>query len=70
MLKYKEYKNILIIKISSLGDVLHTLPFVAVLQERFAEVADMLAGKGYYDSFFGGAMDEEMVLDACEKWIG
>ncbi len=31
----KEYKNILLIKMSSLGDVLHTLPFVAVLRERF-----------------------------------
>lgn len=30
-----EYKNILIIKMSSLGDVLHTLPFVAALRERF-----------------------------------
>lgn len=30
-----EYSNILIIKMSSLGDVLHTLPFVAVLRERF-----------------------------------
>ena len=30
-----EYHNILIIKMSSLGDVLHTLPFVAVLRERF-----------------------------------
>ena len=30
-----EYRNILLIKMSSLGDVLHTLPFVAVLRERF-----------------------------------
>lgn len=30
-----EYKNILIIKMSSLGDVLHTLPFAAALRERF-----------------------------------
>ena len=30
-----EYRNILIIKMSSLGDVLHTLPFVAVLRDRF-----------------------------------
>lgn len=30
-----EYKNILIIKMSSLGDVLHTLPFAAVLRKRF-----------------------------------
>lgn len=31
----KEYKNILIIKMSSLGDVLHTLPFAAALRRRF-----------------------------------
>ena len=30
-----EYNNILIIKMSSLGDVLHTLPFVAELRDRF-----------------------------------
>ena len=30
-----EYRNILIIKMSSLGDVLHTLRFVAVLRDRF-----------------------------------
>ena len=30
-----EYNNILIIKMSSLGDVLHTLPFIAELRERF-----------------------------------
>ena len=30
-----DYNNILIIKMSSLGDVLHTLPFVAVLRQRF-----------------------------------
>ena len=32
-----EYNNILIIKMSSLGDVLHTLPFVAELRERFPQ---------------------------------
>lgn len=31
----KEYKNILIIKMSSLGDILHTLPFAAALRRRF-----------------------------------
>lgn len=30
-----EYKNILIIKMSSLGDILHTLPFAAVLRQRY-----------------------------------
>jgi heptosyltransferase-1/heptosyltransferase-2 len=30
-----EYKNILIIKMSSLGDILHTLPFAAALRSRF-----------------------------------
>ena len=31
----KEYKNILLIKMSSLGDILHTLPFAAALRRRF-----------------------------------
>lgn len=30
-----EYKNILLIKMSSLGDILHSLPFAAVLRRRF-----------------------------------
>jgi heptosyltransferase-1/heptosyltransferase-2 len=30
-----EYKNILIIKMSSLGDVIHALPFAGALRERF-----------------------------------
>ena len=32
--------------------------------ERFAQVADMLAAKGYKPVFFGGTMDEEMVQEA------
>lgn len=32
-----EYKNILIIKMSSLGDILHTLPFAAALRKRYPE---------------------------------
>jgi heptosyltransferase I len=32
-----EYNNILIIKMSSLGDILHTLPFAAALRERYPE---------------------------------
>lgn len=34
-IKNSEYKNILIIKMSSLGDVLHTLPAVAALRKGF-----------------------------------
>ncbi len=32
-----DYKNILIIKMSSMGDILHTLPFAAALRKRFPE---------------------------------
>jgi heptosyltransferase-1 len=31
------YSNILLIKMSSLGDVIHTLPFIAVLRRRFPQ---------------------------------
>ena len=30
-----DYQNILIIKMSSLGDVIHTLPFAGALRQRF-----------------------------------
>ena len=33
--KNMEYKNILLIKMSSLGDILHTLPFAAALRKRY-----------------------------------
>ena len=32
-----DYKNILLIKMSSLGDILHTLPFAAALRQRFPQ---------------------------------
>ncbi len=32
-----EYQNILLIKMSSLGDILHTLPFAAALRKRFPQ---------------------------------
>lgn len=54
-----EYRNILLIKMSSLGDVLHTLPFVAALRRRFPDAkitwvvhpqfADLIPGPPYVD---------------------
>ena len=35
--KNMEYKNILLIKMSSLGDILHTLPFAAALRKRYPQ---------------------------------
>lgn len=35
--------------------------------ERFAKVADILAGKGYKPVFFGGTMDEKMVHQAVSR---
>lgn len=55
----KEYKNILIIKMSSLGDVLHSLPTLAALRENFPnarivwavhkEFSSLLPAKPYID---------------------
>ena len=38
-----EYQNILLIKMSSLGDILHTLPFAAALRKRLEDGIDSLS---------------------------
>ena len=37
----QEYKNILLIKMSSLGDVIHTLPFVNELRKLYPDAKIM-----------------------------
>lgn len=54
-----EYKNILIIKMSSLGDVLHTLPFASSLRERFpkAKISWLVHPQ------FSGFVPEKPIID-------
>ena len=39
-----EYKNILLIKMSSLGDILHSLPFADALRRRYPKAKINVAG--------------------------
>ncbi|MBQ8919077.1 MAG: lipopolysaccharide heptosyltransferase I [Acidaminococcaceae bacterium] len=73
-----EYKNILIIKMSSLGDVLHTLPFVAVLRERFPKARLTWLVHPQFGAFVPDppVVDEVIYFDKvkfnkmgiCDKW--
>lgn len=73
-----EYKNILIIKMSSLGDVLHTLPFVAVLRERFPQARLTWLVHPQFGAFVPDppVVDEVICFDKvkfnkmgiCDKW--
>lgn len=73
-----EYKNILIIKMSSLGDVLHTLPFVAVLRERFPGARLTWLVHPQFGAFVPDppVVDEVLFFDkvkftkmgVCDKW--
>ena len=73
-----EYKNILIIKMSSLGDVLHTLPFVAVLRERFPQARLTWLVHPQFSAFVPDPpmVDEVLYFDKvkfnkmgiCDKW--
>lgn len=73
-----EYKNILIIKMSSLGDVLHTLPFVAVLRERFPKARLTWLVHPQFGAFVPDPpmVDEVLYFDKvkfnkmgiCDKW--
>lgn len=55
----KDYKNILVIRMSSLGDIIHVLPTIAALRENYPEAnivwavhenfADVLPGKPWID---------------------
>ena len=73
-----EYNNILIIKMSSLGDVLHTLPFVAVLRERFPKARLTWLVHPQFGAFVPDppVVDEVLYFDKvkfnkmgiCDKW--
>lgn len=62
MMKQKAYKNILIIKMSSLGDVIHALPSLYVLRKTYPEAkitwavhsafAGLLPGKPWIDEIY------------------
>ena len=76
--KKKEYKNILIIKMSSLGDILHTLPSVAVLRKCFPKARLTWLVHPQFSAFVPDPpMVDEVIyfdkvkfnkMDLAEKW--
>lgn len=63
-----EYSNILLIKMSSLGDIVHTLPFVAVLRKRFPHARITWLVHPQFAAFVPGAplVDEILYFDKAK----
>lgn len=61
----KEYTNILIVKLSSLGDVIHALPCAAALRTRFPNAKISWITEPAFASFLPGApyLDEVLIFD-------
>ncbi len=64
-----EYKKILIIKPSALGDIVHTLPFLAAVHERYpqAEIHWVVA-RGLHCFLEGHAMINRLWIMDKERW--
>ncbi|MDR0666157.1 MAG: hypothetical protein LBF71_01980, partial [Campylobacteraceae bacterium] len=57
-----KYKNILIIKMSSLGDILHTLPSAAALRSHFKNAKiSWLVHPGFADFIPKGHVIDEVI---------
>ena len=77
-IKNRDFKNILIIKMSSLGDILHTLPSVAALRKRFPKARlTWLVHPQFSDFVPGPPMIDEVIyfdkvkfkkMSLGEKW--
>ena len=68
-----DYQNILIIKMSSLGDVIHTLPFAGALRQRFPKARISWLVHPQFGAFIPGPpiIDESFILirPRLTKWI-
>lgn len=60
-----DYQNILIIKMSSLGDVIHTLPFAGALRQRFPKARISWLVHPQFGAFIPGPpiIDEVLYFD-------
>ena len=64
----KPYKNILIVKMSSLGDVLHALPTLYALRENCPGLRLEDTGRFYDVSVFNRAAETGTLLLTLECW--
>lgn len=65
----KTPENILIVKPSSLGDIVHSLPFLNVLKKRFPGAAvDWVVARGLEGLLEGHPMIRELIIIEKDKW--
>ena len=61
--------NILIIKLSSLGDVIHALPVAAALRKRFPDARiSWLVNRGFHEILEGNPDIDELILFERGRW--
>lgn len=65
----RDFKNILIIKPSSIGDVIHALPFLKALRERYPDAAiSWLINRGIDEIIRNNPYLNEVILFERKKW--
>ncbi|MFZ3091785.1 MAG: lipopolysaccharide heptosyltransferase II [Nitrospirota bacterium] len=67
----KDFKNILIIKPSSIGDVIHALPFLKAIRGRYPEAAiSWLINRGIDELIRDNSSLDEIILFERKRWGG
>jgi len=66
---FEDIKNILIIKPSALGDIVHSLPFLAVLKKRFPNAGiDWVVAHGLHKFLEGHPMIDKLWVIKKDQW--
>ncbi len=66
---FEQVKKILIIKPSALGDIVHTLPFLAAIKEQFPEaIIDWVVADGLHTFLEGHSMINRLWIFKKDQW--
>jgi len=68
-IKMQEVKNILVVKLSSIGDVVHSLPFLEVVKEKFPHARiDWLIEEESFQILNGHAAVDRVIVSRRKAW--